>query len=140
MENRNTKEGKVILDWMCKISWKQQSVVLSSLRGPDNHYSPNLKRLVRWLRRATQNNADPRHSYMQKDDLPSLEDIEHELVFCNLHYVTHLMHGLEIIGYKHDDNQIKKIARNYYEGIVKDFFHLNPEQEKKLDKRLEDKI
>ncbi len=137
METRNSK---VILDWMGNISWKQQCVIISGLRGPDNHYSPHLKRLVRWMRRATQNNADPDHSYMQNDDLPTLEEIEHEVVFCTIHYVSHLINALEIIGFKHSDKAMAKIAYDYYSGIVTEFFHLHTEKEEELDKRLRDKV
>jgi hypothetical protein len=134
------KNSKVLLDWMGEISWKEQSVVISSLRGPDNLYTPNIKKLIRWMRGATQNNADPKHSYMQIDELPSFEEIEHEIAFCSMHYVTHLLHGLEIIGYKHSDKSMAKIARNYYLEIVKEFFHLYPETEIQMDTRLQDKV
>lgn len=131
-------EGKVLRDWMGDLPWKMQSVILSALRGPDTQYSPNLKKVVRWMRVTTQNNADPSHSYMQQEPLPSLDDIEKEVVFSNLHYVTHLLHAIEIIGYKHPDKGVAKTAREYYEGIAREFFHLNPETESQLEERLKD--
>lgn len=134
------KKDKVILDWMGTLPWKQQSVVLSALRGPDTLHAPNLKKVIRWLRSHTQNNADPKNSqYMQEEPLPTFKELEHELNFCNLHYVTHLMQGIEIIGYKHPDKQTATDAIELYKIICKKLFHLTPETKLQLDKRLEDK-
>ena len=40
------EKGKVLQDWMGKLPWKQQSVILSSLRGPDNFRFPAIKKLI----------------------------------------------------------------------------------------------
>jgi hypothetical protein len=133
-------EGKVLLDWMGELPWKQQSVIISSLRGPDNHYCPNIKKITRWLRGITQNNADPSHSYMQREEMPTLDDIEKEFEFCSVHYAFHLLHGLEIIGYKHPDEEVAETARNYYHGLARGGLHLNPETSEQLDDRLKDKV
>jgi len=132
-------QGKVLQDWMGELSWKQQSVVLSSLRGPDTSYSPNLKRINKWIRRVTQNNADTSSQYMSDEKLPSLEDIEREVEFSSVHYFSHLLQGLEIIGYKHPDTKTARIARDYYEGLVREVLHLNPETKSQLEERLKDK-
>ena len=130
-------DGKVQLEWMAALPWKQQSVILSALRGPDSHYCPHIKALTKWLRGITQNNADPDHKYMKQDPLPSLDDVDQELEYCTTHYALHLMHGLEIIGYKHPNPAIADVARNYYLGWVA-LQHLNPETLGQLEDRLKD--
>jgi hypothetical protein len=132
-------KGHVVLDWMSELSWKQQSVILSALRGPDNHHSPNIKKISRWIRSITQNNADPSHSYMKNVDLPSLKEFEDEFYFASTHYSLHLLFALEIIGYKYPDPKIAKIALDYYHGLVADIYHLKPESMDDLDNRLRDK-
>jgi len=133
------KRGKVIKDWMGILPWKQQSVVLSSLRGPDTTYHPNIKKINRWIRSITQNNADMSSHYMKKETLPSIEEIEKEAEFCTIHYLSHLLGGLEIIGYKHPDKTISNIAQKYYLSLVNRVLHLNPETKDQLENRLRDK-
>lgn len=130
--------GKVLQDWMGDLSWKQQSVIISSLRGPDTHYSPNLKKISKWIRRVTQNNADIRGDYMKKENLPRFEEIEKEAEFCSVHYFAHLLQGLEIVGYKHPDYKVSGIARRYYEQLADKLLHLTPETKESLEKRLRD--
>jgi hypothetical protein len=131
--------GMVLQEWMGKLPWKQQSVILSSLRGPDTNRPINVKKITRWLRGITQNNADPSTDYMKKLELPNLNDLKEELEFCTVHYFCHLLHTFEIIGEMHPDKEIRIIAKNYYIGLV-DALHLNPETKEQLDERLEDKV
>lgn len=133
-------KGLVLLEWMSELGWKQQSVILSALRGPDNHHSPNIKKLSRWIRSITQNNADPDHSYMKSLDLPSLKEFEDEFYFESTHYSLHLLFALEIIGFKHPDQETAKIAMDYYLALVEDVYHLKPESLAELDNRLKDKV
>jgi hypothetical protein len=53
------------------------------------------------------------------------------------HYLVHLMHGAEILGYKHPDTQIRRLWREFYLRAVEDL-HLAPETEEQMDKRLGD--
>ena len=132
-------KGLVQLPWMSELGWKQQSVILSALRGPDNHHSPNIKKISRWIRSITQNNADPTHSYMKNVQLPSLKEFEDEFYFASTHYSLHLLFALEIIGFKHPDPELARIAHDYYLRLVEDVYHLKPETVEDLDSRLQDK-
>jgi len=133
------KKGNVLQDWMGELPWKQQSVILSSLRGPDTHRPENVKKITRWLRTITQNNADSLTDYMKDVGLPNFESLRTELEFCTIHYFCHLLHTFEIIGYKHPNSEIRNLSRNYYEGLV-NALHLNPETNEQMNKRLEDKV
>ncbi len=128
----------VILGWLGDLSLKQQSVIISALRGPDTHYCPNLKKLTKWLRTITQNNADYRSSYMQQEEFPSIDNIEKELEYTTVHYSIHFLQALEIIGYKHPDSAISKKAGEYYENLVRGVLNLVPETKVDLENRLKD--
>ena len=85
------------------------------------------------------NNADDDHSFMcRKKGMPTFSDLTNELNYCSMHFATHLLYALEIIGYKHPDQKIRGVAFGYYTNIVEGVYHFNPETEKELDVRLSD--
>lgn len=129
----------VMQDWTVKLDFKIQTVLIQSLRAPDTHYCKDIKKVCRWIRSVVLQNADEDHTFMKLEKLPDYKSLEDELGYCSLHYVTHLLYGLQIIGYKHHDDKIKKIAYKYYINIVTDTLHLNKESEASMDKRLADK-
>lgn len=53
------------------------------------------------------------------------------------HFQLHFMHAVEIVGYKHPDEQIRSWWAGVYERLVHDM-HLWPESEEQLDARLGD--
>ncbi len=132
-------KGYVLKSWMANIPWKQQSVLLSALRGPDLSRPFAIKKLNRWLRDVTQKNADPSSEYMKDKTLPSDEELKLELGYCTMHYFTHLMHALEIVGYQHPKEKTRDTALMYY-SIMVEFVHLNPETKEEFNRRLEDKV
>lgn len=57
-----------------------------------------------------------------------------------LHYILHLIHGLEVIGYKHPMGEVKHCFRAGYVTLVRKF-HMMPESEEQMDARLtEDRV
>lgn len=132
-------EGHVLQAWVAALPWKQQSVLLSSLRGPDTARPGSIKTVNRWLRGIMQNNADSSTDYMTEVPLPERNELQRDLEYCTMHYYSHLMHAIQIVGYKHPDQEIAKKANTYYELLV-DFLHLNPETREQMNKRLEDKV
>lgn len=127
--------GFVLQSWMGELPWKQQSVIISSMRGPDLSRPVAVKKLNRWLRNVTQNNADPSTEYMKEIILPDIEDLKEELGYCTMHYFTHLLHALEIIGYKHPDRLIGDTAKNYYLGLV-DFCSSQPRDKRAIRQKI----
>jgi len=132
-------KGFVLQEWMAELPWKQQSVILSSLRGPDNVRPGSVKVVNRWLRGITQNNADSSTDYMKDLPHPSIEDLLSDLEYCTLHYYCHLMHAIEIIGYNCPEKKTAEIARKYYFAMTDDL-HLNPETKEQLNLRLSDRV
>jgi hypothetical protein len=132
------EDSKVLQDWFRTISFKMQSVVISAQRGPDTHHCKNIKSITKWIRRNCQINADTSHSFMEERPLPTFEQVEKEIEFCTVHYVLHLLHGLEIIGYKHPETEVRKKAMYFYTQIAGSILHLTIETEAALNERLAD--
>jgi hypothetical protein len=53
------------------------------------------------------------------------------------HFYLHLIHGAEILGYKHPDARFRERWLGFYHRCVTDF-HLTPETEFEMDERLSD--
>ena len=64
------------------------------------------------------------------DYLRSLDAIPH-------HFQLHLLHAVEIVGYKHPDRLIRGWWSRVYVRLVNDM-HLHPESEVQMDARLGD--
>lgn len=154
----------VLQDWVQRLSFMQQSVIIASIRGPDgiekNHVS---KLLIRWLRRCTLYSAfeskmngkptsidDPVKVGGGSFTGPSTADENWHRGMANIvaaylstidgvphHFQLHFMHAAEIIGYKHPDAQIRQWWRVMYCRLANDM-HLNPETEEQMDRRLGD--
>jgi hypothetical protein len=125
--------------WLSDLSWKMQTVINQGLRAPDTHFCKNIKILCRWMRGIVLQNADKDHTFMcNKIKMPTIEELEHELNYCSVHFATHFLYCMEIIAYYHPEDSIRKTAYRYYEGIVGELWHLRIETESKLDIRLAD--
>lgn len=126
----------VTLPWVQQLSFKMQSVIFSGLRGPDTGDLRGIKAIVRWLRPATQHNADVTSDYMRVQPMPDWEEVRKELECeCSVHYFGHLLHTFQIIGAFHPDPLIAYAARVKYEHMC-DLLHLNPETNEQLIARL----
>lgn len=152
----------VIQEWVWSLSFMQQTVLLTAVRGPDGlpKYG-GVKMLLRWYRRcilvssldgeAITNPYDDRGgSFMGPSYKASVTDrlwpnvmwdilseYLRELDAIPHHFQLHLLHSFEIVGYKHPDAEIREWFRHAYERLVHDM-HLWPETEQQLDERLND--
>ncbi len=130
----------VVYDWISALSLKQQTVILSALRGCDgkNKEDPS-KTITRSFRFTILKNADGGSGFMHGIDIDKL----HDKVECfikdidsyPMHFLLHLAHAMEIVGYKHPEEKFRKLWLSIYEKIV-DAFHMNIETEEQLDNRL----
>lgn len=136
MENKS-----VLQDWMLDISFKQQTVVLTALRGCDGtaKYDP-CKPFVKKLRSVVLKNAsnikDTKFMYnnISQEDITGMEWDEYPL-----HFVTHFMHAVEIVGYHHQDTETRNWFKELYLSMV-DKLHLHPENKEECDYRLRDGV
>ncbi|WGL50656.1 hypothetical protein P5P86_11845 [Nocardioides sp. BP30] len=154
-------KSSVLQDWLAELPMMQQTVLLTAVRGPDGlpKYHPT-KFVLRWYRRCILLSAldgvvlsDPgavgggsftgpaiesfpgmpwRAAMDQRvtDYLRSLDEVPH-------HFQMHLMHAVEILGYKHPDERIRSWWHGVYLRLVHDM-HLWPETEEQMDARLGD--
>jgi len=134
----NNNGSPVIKDWVTKLSWKMQAVLIQGLREPDTHYCEHIKDVSRWMRSLVMKNADKGHTFMCTQRILLTEGLEHELNYCSMHFTTHFLYAIEIIKYKHPEKEVRRIASNYYRGVVVEICHFDIETEKSLDVRLSD--
>ena len=134
----------VVKEWLSgnNISWKQQTVVLSSLRGCDGQSKYDLsKKLTRQLRSAILYNAAAADTTFMRDTM-TLEEVRKLAEDSDkypIHYYMHALHACEIIGFKHPDNEIRAWFNGAY-LIMVDALHLKPETEEECDYRLRDGV
>lgn len=140
--------------WMTTLPLQMQSVLLLAARGPDNvakhHPCKNVVRayrgtvLVAAARKRTLEWGEKADSFMSLDRFADSklwrEDIRMFFeVIDSLphHYLMHLMHGAEILGYKHPDRRFADHWFQLYYDMCNDM-HLPYEREAELNLRLND--
>lgn len=153
----------VIQPWVETLTFMQQTVLLTAVRGPDGSrkYGPT-KMLLRWYRRCILRSSleegrtigtpyafgggsfmGPSYeaTTLKHDWRPPLDDIVsqylRELDALPHHFQLHFMHAAEIVGYKHPSLAIRLWWHGSYLRLVHDM-HLWPETEEQLDRRLGD--
>ncbi len=119
--------NSVLQPWVEQIPWKQQSILFSSLRGPDQDYLKSIKLVSRWMRAVSQENADPSKPYMAVTTLPDPSDLDKELEHCTVHFVHHFADGLAVIAYHHPDEPVARYAAELHYHIAEELFHFMPE-------------
>lgn len=146
----------VFQDWMLELSMQQQSVLVLACRGPDGiakfhptkvlvaHYRASVVKSAwfgRALRAGEGTRSDPFMTLAGLVDDGTWAIIERDF-FANVdslphHYYMHLMHGAQIIGYKHPDPVFNLRWRNFYYACCQDL-HVGTEPEAEMDYRLGD--
>lgn len=136
--------SSVLQPWVQELPWKMQSVLIASMRGPDDVKTVEVKKLSRWLRITCQENADPNHTFMKVEGGSEPEvgasELSDELEYRSWHYMSHLLYALEIISYHGPTAEARRFAEGWYVFIVHDVMHLVPETQKSMDDRLRDLV
>jgi hypothetical protein len=134
----------VLQDWVMELPLRHQGVLCASLRGCDLDAKHSLaKPINRAIRRVVQNPADVRETEDPRafQHYSSATFPDHVINFSQgmdgypLHYVMHIVHALQIIGYKHPEKSVRAQFKAAYERLVFKF-HLKTEDESELDHRL----
>lgn len=143
----------VLQDWVMELPLRFQGTLMTAVRGCDNEpkqwvktgvaYSPGRK-LTAFIRWCFMNPADAREVDSQEGAFMMSNPPEpfkpSELGHLPLHWYTHVMHALEIIGYCHPNKDVKLTALCMYDKMVVTL-HLNSESYGQLMTRLtEDRI
>ena len=145
----------VFHDWMLELPMQQQTVLVAAIRGPDGVGKFHAcKPLVRAYRACIVKQAYTGIAHVlggpATDTFASLEDVEEATRWRNItiayintvdeiphHYHLHLMHGAQILGYRHPDNLINGRWRNFY-FMCCDDMHVNYETKPAMNLRLND--
>lgn len=131
--------ASVLLPWVQGVSWKCQSILQGGFRGPDIGNVPHIKAVNRWLRRVSQNNADPTKQYMRDEEMPSELELCEELEFCPCHYTHHLADALRVVAIWNPEEEVRARAFGYHYRIAEEIFHFLPEDTETFVKRHVDK-
>jgi len=129
--------------WFCDLSWMQQGVLMSAFRNVDGaHQEGPYKILVRGVRAACIKSARSEGSFNARrpDHKKLLEAASDFVNYGNqlpLHFVTHLVHAAEVIGYTHPDKVTSFVWENIYITLVHSM-HLNTETKDQFLRRLKD--
>lgn len=132
----------VLQDWLDELSLKQQTVLLSALRGCDGVRKNDISKIVsRYLRSVIlKNAATPTSSFMSTST--KWEDIvafRKDMDAYPTHYILHFIHAAEIIGYFHPDVEVSSFWLDAYYLFV-DAMHLNVESKEINQWRLRDGV
>lgn len=130
----------VMKRWLSSLTLKQQTVLLSALRGCDGKSKEDpSKTVTRNLRYVLLKNADNGTSFMKTEEClnKKFEMFIKNIDSYPMHFLFHLSHAVEIIGYKHPEEGVRELWMGVYKGIC-NACHMNPETEKQLDNRLSD--
>lgn len=138
----------VLQDWVAELPLREQATLLTAVRGCDvepkevltSSASPSqARRLVAWVRWCFMVPDQPRevennNSFMSRfEPIPFFPEM-----FGHLpqHWYAHIMHALEIIGYRHPDVPTRTTATELYRDMVRNL-HLNHETAYQMEKRLQ---
>lgn len=134
----------VLRDWVMELHLRCQGVLVSSVRGCDTIPKEHpLKDLVRVYRSIVLNAAVTKPSsfieHVELDEAKQrMEKVLDDVDALPVHYIMHLTHAAQIIGYKHPRDKVRKLWRWFYESMCHGF-HLTPETEQRMALRLEAK-
>lgn len=140
--------------WCLALPLQQQSVLLLAARGPDGiakaHPCKEIQRAYRATVLVAARYGRTLRWGENADSFMSLLDFGSDILWrmhvdeffqwadsLPHHYYMHLVHGAQIIGYKHPDVRFRTRWTEFYRRCVREF-HLTPETEKEMDDRLSD--
>jgi hypothetical protein len=150
----NKKQLSVQPLWCQGLPLQQQSVLFLGTRGPDGigkfHPAKGIQRAYRATvflaayRQRSLKYGEKADTFMCLEAFGSNHEWEKVVkeffqVIDELphHYLMHLMHGAQILGYKHPLFQFSNRWLNFYLRMVEDM-HLRPESVRDMDARLND--
>jgi hypothetical protein len=130
----------VLKPWVEQLGLRHQGVLMACVRGCDSVPKEDpTKALARCFRATILQSFDPNPtSFIENVDDTVLRE-RMVAVLKNhdhypIHYLLHLMHGAEIIGYKWPGSAA--ICWQWFYEKLAACFHLHPETEEELDTRL----
>ena len=136
----------VLHDWVHALKFQMQALLLTAMRGPDENNKYNAaKALIRYLRGVV---IKPSGNWTGLNDNDFMwGDYQHFETFARTfwvdhdeyphHFIMHLVHCAEVVGYKHPVDTISRHWHSFYMDAC-EAFHMNAETEEQMDNRLND--
>jgi hypothetical protein len=133
-------------DWVHELTFQQQALLMTGMRGPDGSDKHNAaKVIVRFLRGAI---CKPAGNWSGNNDNDFMWGDYSAFLYCAKafwddhdeyphHFLMHLVHCAQVIGYKHPDTTIRRKWLSFYLDACK-AFHMQFESPKQMDERLND--
>lgn len=139
----------ILRDWVIdgRLSLKMQAVLLASIRGCDGAPKDDASKALIWALRADilwpsnpkDNLYDPKGFMGYKPDLDDrVKELFSSLDQYPFHFIMHLTHAAEILGYYHPDQDKAFWWLSIYQAICRHHCHMHPETEEDIRKRLAD--
>jgi len=146
----NNQPTSILQGWVTELGLRFQGVLLTVIRGCDMWSKYSLeKALIREMRGLILVPFDPRELEMRLGFMTGFPNPDakegFEMVLIQIdplpvHYVMHLLHGIEILGHCHPSDEVRHTYLQRYYTLC-DKFHLYPESKLQLIHRLnEDRI
>ena len=133
-------ERCVVQPWLDDLTYKQQTVLLSAIRGCDGVSKDDIsKKLVRVFRSLILHNAAPGQGRFMHEEITD-EDIRAFIKAPDvypMHWLMHFTHAVEIVGYNYPIEETADWWMLLYFKIV-EALHFNPETKEQNDSRLRD--
>ena len=142
-----TKINETVLhDWVCSLTFQMQALLLTAMRGPDENNKYNAaKSIIRYLRGVV---IKPAGDWRLKNDNDFMwGEYKDFKMYSNMfwndhdeyphHFIMHLVHCAEVVGYKHPNAEIAGYWLDFYNEACH-AFHMNQETETQMDCRLND--
>jgi hypothetical protein len=145
MPKSQTSES-VLHDWVHCLPFQMQALLLTAMRGPDENNKYNAaKAIIRYLRGVVIKPAGNWEGLNDNDFMWGEYSIfkNYSDVFWQdhdeypHHFIMHLVHCAEVVGYMHPEEEISKPWLRFYFDAC-EAFHMNPEGLFQLLDRLND--
>lgn len=134
----------ILQGWVAKLGLRHQGVLLTVIRGCDTSPKEDAsKAFTRALRGVLLNthcaNPEDAKSFIETLPWDAIDDRSNEFLKSvdqyPHHFVMHVIHACEVIGFHHPDCQLRDTFRGIYFRCCKKL-HVIPENERQLDNRL----
>lgn len=140
----------ILQDWVTELGLRHQGVLVTAIRGCDGMAKEDVtKPLARELRGLVLVPYDDREldnlggfmvRFPSEPAAHNFNALLRSLDHYPVHYLFHLIHAVEIIGYYHPNRHARAVYFQRYENFVRRL-HLRPETMEQMDSRLtEDRI
>jgi hypothetical protein len=134
----------ILQPWVSELDLRIQGVLMAAVRGCDTAPRHDTSKILQRIYRSEIlecSCGDPKKSvsFILAADVPTtvkqmnafLEDCDH----YPLHYIMHMVHAAEILGYLHADYVRRDMWHSFYTSACRKF-HLRPEEVTEMKRRL----